>query len=298
MKILVSGASGLIGSALIPVLRSTGNEVVFLKRAGSGKPQDVKYDLEKNNIESQKLEGLDAVVHLAGENIAEHWSDAQKELIVASRVNSTELLADAIAKLESPPKVLINASAIGFYGNRGDQTVDETSAKGSGFLSDVVYAWESALQPAIDKGVRVVKLRTGVVLSDKGGALAQMLPPFRFGLGGKIGSGEQYMSWIALDDVIGAIHHVLVNENISGAVNLVAPHPIRNVEFTKTLGKVLHRPTFFSVPALGVKLFFGEMGEELLLASTKVEPKVLLQSGYPFLYPHLTQALEHVLGRK
>ena len=297
MKVLVSGASGLIGSALIPLLTTGGHEVVRLVRGAGTRGQSVQWDPATRTIDAAGLEGADAVVHLAGENIAGRWTPQKKARIHASRVDGTRLLVQALSGLVRPPKVLIAASAIGYYGDRADAVVDENSAPGAGFLADVVRAWEAATQPAAAHGIRVVNLRFGVVLSPAGGALATMLPPFRLGAGGPVGGGEQYMSWVAIDDVIGAILHALTTPELSGPVNVVAPNPATNRQFTRTLGRVLSRPTVIPMPAFAVKLAFGEMGEALLLSSTRVEPRRLEETGYPFRFPELEGALRHLLGR-
>lgn len=299
MKVLVSGASGLIGSALIPFLTTGGHQVVRLVRNGSTRGAGtVRWDPEAGSIDSAALEGLDAVVHLAGENIAGgRWTAAKKASIHDSRIDGTKLLVGALIALRQPPKTLLAASAIGFYGNRDQDVVDEDSAPGAGFLADVCREWEAVAEPAAAHGIRVVNLRTGVVLAGNGGALATMLPPFKLGLGGPLGSGEQYMSWVALDDVVGAILHALTTTSLSGPVNIVSPNPVTNRTFTKTLGQVLSRPAVVPVPAFAIKLLFGEMGEELLLASTRVEPHRLQQSEYPFRFPELEETLRHVLGR-
>ncbi|MGH7785834.1 MAG: TIGR01777 family oxidoreductase [Candidatus Binatia bacterium] len=299
MKVLVSGASGLIGRALVPLLTTGGHQVVRLVRNGDKRSAGtVQWDPAAGTIDAAGLEGLDAVVHLAGENIASgRWTAAKKARIHDSRIDGTKLLVGALVGLRKPPTTLLAASAIGYYGNREQDVVDEDSAPGAGFLADVCREWEAACQPAAARGIRVVNLRTGVVLAGHGGALATMLPPFKLGLGGTLGSGEQYMSWVALDDVAGAILHALTTTSLSGPVNLVAPNPVTNRTFTKTLGQVLSRPAVVPVPALAVKLLFGEMGEELLLASTRVEPHRLQQSDYPFRFPELEETLRHVLGR-
>jgi uncharacterized protein len=296
MKILISGATGLVGSALAPFLTTGGHQVVRLGRGPSGK-DDIHWDPSRNVIDAAKLEGFDAVVHLAGENIAaRRWNAEQKARIRDSRVQGTRLLAETLGKLQRPPRALIAASAIGFYGDRGDEVLNESSAAGTGFLADVCRDWEAATASAA--GIRVVNLRFGVILSPKGGALAQMLTPFRMGVGGRIGSGKQWMSWIALDDVIGAIHHALATESLRGPVNAVAPQAVTNREFTKTLGQVLHRPTFLPMPAFAARLALGEMADELLLASARVEPKTLLESNYRFVYGNLEDALRHLLGKE
>lgn len=302
MKILVSGSSGLVGSALLPVLRSAGHEVVRLVRGPSGLsgPGDatVQWDPEKGELDGSRLEGIEAVVHLAGENIAaRRWTAAQKARIRDSRVRGTALLSDRLANLAQPPATLVAASAIGFYGDRGDELLDEDSASGNDFLSEVCRQWEAASLPASEKGIRVVRLRLGIVLSPRGGALAKMLLPFKLGAGGKIGSGRQHLSWIALDDAVGAIGHALTDSNLSGPVNAVAPNPATNLEFTKTLGKVLSRPTLFPMPGFAARIAFGEMAEALLLAGARVEPRRLAGSGYSFQFPTLEGALRHLLGK-
>jgi uncharacterized protein len=298
MMVLVTGASGLIGSALIPLLTTGGHDVVRLVRnGGTRRAGTVQWDPATGTIDAAALEGIDAVVHLAGENIAGRWTAEKKARIYGSRVDGTKALVRALTALARPPKVLIAASAIGYYGDRGADIVDEDSAPGAGFLADVVREWEAATQPAAALGIRVVNLRFGVVLSSAGGALATMLPPFRLGAGGPVGSGEQYMSWVALDDAIGAILHALTTSELSGPVNVVAPNPATNREFTKTLGRVLSRPTVIPMPAFAVKLAFGEMGEALLLGSTRVEAHRLKETVYPFRFPELEGALRHVLGK-
>ena len=297
MKILVSGSSGLIGSALAPLLSARGHSITRLVRLDP-QPGQVQWDPERGTIEAARLEGFDSVVHLAGQNIAAgRWTPEQKASIRVSRVKGTRILSEALAVLPAPPPILICASAIGYYGDRGDEVLHEESASGSGFLPEVCRAWEAAAAPARKMGIRVINLRTGVVLSAAGGALAKMLPAFKTGLGGVIGSGRQYMSWIALDDVVGAIDHALSNTALDGPVNVVAPHPLTNREFTVTLGRVLSRRTLFPLPAFAVRLAFGEMADELLLASQRVEPAKLASSGYKFQFPELEGALRHVLGK-
>jgi hypothetical protein len=299
MKVAITGATGLVGSALVPFLRGGGHEVVPLRRASASGGGDVpSWDARTGALSTGVGDGLDAVVHLAGENIAGgRWTAARKARIRDSRVDGTRRLAEALAALPQPPQTLVAASAIGFYGDRGDEVVDESSAPGDGFLPDVCQEWEAAADPAREAGIRVVHLRIGIVLTPAGGALGQMLFPFRMGVGGVIGSGRQYMSWVALDDVLGGVLHALRTGELAGAVNLVAPHPATNAEFTKTLGRVLRRPTIFPMPAFGARLAFGEMADALLLASTRVEPARLIGSGFRFGYPGLEDALRHVLGR-
>ena len=297
MKILISGSTGLIGTATSKMFKDGGHDVHRLVR-GSVQPDhnEIHWNPVTGVIDPARLEGFDAVVHLSGENIAaRRWSPEQKKLIRDSRFNSTSLLAKTLAKLESPPKVLVAASAIGYYGNRGDEVLTEESAPGTGFLPNTCKLWEAAAEAVKVKGIRLVTLRTGVVLSSKGGALAKMLFPFKMGVGGKIGNGRQYTSWVALDDVTAAILHALMTESLSGPVNLTAPNPVTNREFTKTLGKVLKRPTIFPLPGFVVKILFGEMGEYLLLGSSRVVPQKLEASGYQFKYPTLEGALHRAL---
>lgn len=302
MKILVSGSSGLVGSALVPVLRSAGHEVIRLVRSSSAPsgPGDstVQWNPETGELDGSRLEGIEAVIHLAGENIAaRRWTAAQKARIRDSRVRGTALLSDRLANLSQPPATLVAASAIGFYGDRGDELLSEDSSSGNDFLSEVCRQWEAASLPAEEKGIRVVRLRLGIVLSPRGGALAKMLLPFKLGAGGKIGSGQQYLSWIVLDDAVGALCRALADSNLSGPVNAVAPNPATNLEFTKTLGKVLSRPTLFPMPAFAARIAFGEMAEALLLAGSRVEPRRLADSGYSFRYPTLEGALRHLLDK-
>ena len=297
MKILVTGSTGLVGSSVIAFLTTGGHQVLRLVRGTARNDDEIAWNPVAGTIESGKLEGLDGVVHLAGENIATgRWTAAKKARIRDSRVNGTRLLSDALAKLTHKPKVFVGASAIGFYGDRGDDVMTESSPPGTSFLCQVCRDWEAATELSRQAGIRVVNLRIGVVLTPRGGALHKMLLPFKLCAGGVIGSGRQYMSWIAIDDVIGAIHHALTCESLSGPVNAVAPEPATNRSFIKTLGGVLHRPTFFPMPAFAAKLAFGEMGDELLLASTRVVPQRLQESGYQFRCPTLDGALRHVLG--
>jgi uncharacterized protein len=296
MNILVTGASGLIGSALVSSLTAAGHDVTRLVRS-QPKPGEkaARWDPIAGSVDVSGLQGVEAVVHLAGENIAERWTAAKKVQIRDSRVRGTQVLCEALNGLAPPPKVLVSASAIGYYGNRDAEVLTEDSPAGAGFLAEVCQAWEAATEPARQRGIRVVRLRFGVVLSAAGGALAKMLPPFRLGLGGVLGSGRQYMSWIALDDAVAAIQHAIVTDGLQGPVNAVAPHAVTNQEFTKTLGKVLGRPTVLPMPAFAARLMFGEMADELLLASARVQPAKLQASGYSFRYPELEGALRHLL---
>jgi uncharacterized protein (TIGR01777 family) len=295
MKILVTGASGLVGSSLVPYMESKGHEVVRLVRSQAG-AGELRWNPEKGIETPAQLEGFDAVVHLAGENVSEgRWTDEKKARIRESRVKGTRTLSEALAGLTRPPKILISASAIGFYGTRGDEVLTEQSASGAGFLSEVCREWELATRPAAAKGIRVVSLRFGVILSAEGGALAKMRTPFKLGVGGKVGSGEQYMSWITLDDVIGVIDFALTNDELHGPVNVVAPQPVTNLEFTKALGHALSRPTILPAPVFALRLAFGEMADALLLSSARVEPLRLKEAGYVFQYPELEGALSHLL---
>jgi uncharacterized protein (TIGR01777 family) len=298
MKILISGASGLIGSRLVEFLIDNDHEVVRLVRDKSKETTDtIFWDPYSGIIGKEWLNGIEAVVHLAGENIAERWTPAKKRRIRDSRVIPTRFLSEVLAGLDSPPALLVSASAIGYYGDRGTERLDEGSIPGSGFLSEVCQEWEDATGPAVQGGIRVVNLRIGVVLSGEGGALKRMLPPFLLGLGGKIGSGNQYLSWIALDEVVGAIHHAITTDSLRGPVNAVAPEAVTNRDFTSTLGRVLSRPTLFPIPAFVARLALGEMADSLLLASARVEPIKLVESGYEFRFPELDVALRNLLSR-
>ncbi len=298
MKVLVTGASGFVGSALVPFLTNEGHFVVRLVRtAPAPGHSEVAWDPARGTIDLDALEGIDAAVHLAGASIAASpWTSEGKRRIRDSRVGGTGLLCESFARLDRPPKVLVCASAVGYYGDRGHEVLREDSPPGTGFLAQVCREWEAATTPAERKGMRVVRLRIGMVLSPKGGALARMLGPFRAGLGGRVGSGEQYVSWIALDDLIGAVDHALRTGSLEGPVNAAAPRPVTNREFAKTLGRVLGRPAVVPAPAFVVRLLLGEMADELLLASTRVSPDRLLLSGYAFRYPELEGALRHLLS--
>ena len=299
MKVLISGSTGLIGSALVSLLTNERHDVVRLVRsAPKSDGSEVHWDPESGRIDNAGLEGMDAVVHLAGENIgAGRWTRDRKARIFDSRVKGTRLLCESLANLAQPPKVLVSASAIGYYGDRDEEILNEASISGFGFLAEVCIEWEIATEPLAQTEIRVVNLRMGIVLSLDGGPLEKMLPPFKMGVGGILGNGRQYMSWIALDDAVGGIHHALVTDSLQGPVNNVAPHPVTNREFTKTLGRVLRRPTLFPLPSFGLRLMFGEeMANELFLSSTRVEPVRLLETGYTFQYPELESGLRHVLG--
>ena len=283
----------------MPSLQAGGFEVYGLNRGRpEGEEPFIRWDPVGKTIDTLRLEGMDAVVHLAGENLGKgRWSRRKKSRIYSSRVEGTRFLCESLTKLENPHKVLVSASAVGYYGNRGNEVLTEDSEPGSGFLADVCRGWEESSGPARQKGIRVVNLRIGVVLSPAGGALAQMLPHFQAGAGGALGSGQQYISWISIDDLAGIIEYVINDERLAGPVNAVAPHPVTNRELAKTLGKVLGRPTVMSVPAFAARMALGEVADEVLLASARVEPKRLMESGYSFRYPDLEAALRHVLNR-
>jgi hypothetical protein len=299
LTFLISGASGLLGSSLVPFLTTGGHRVIRLVRKSPlSAENEVFWDPASGLLDLDGIENIDVVIHLAGESIGQgRWTKEKKKKIVESRNKSTSLIAEKIAKLDPLPKVLISASAIGYYGNRGDEPLTEEDTCGADFISGVCSEWEQAAAPAKIKGVRTVFLRIGITLTPLGGALNKLLLPFKLCLGGKLGPGNQYMSWIGIDDVIGAIYHVVSDDKVEGPVNAVAPNPVTNLEFTKTLGKVLSRPTLFSVPETAIRLAFGEMGREILLSSTRVMPNKLLETGYRFRNPDLEGALRHLLGK-
>ena len=299
MRVAITGSTGLVGSEVVTVLSAAGHEVVRLvRRAPAPGEKAVRWDPVRREVDAAGLEGFDAVIHLAGENVgAGRWTPARKAAIRDSRVNGTRLLCDALAGLARPPKTLLCASAVGYYGDRGDERLTEGSPPGTGFLAEVCREWEAASAPAARKGIRVVALRIGMVLSPKGGALPRMLPLFRAGLGGVIGSGRQYVSWVALDDLPRIILHALQRGDLSGPVNAVAPRPVTNREFTEALGKALSRPTPLPVPAFALRLAVGrEMADGLLLASARVVPKRLEETGYRFRFPELLAAFRHMLA--
>ena len=296
MRIAITGASGMVGSALVPFLTAQGHTAVPVSRRPA--PGGIQWDPASGTLDAAAFEGLDAVIHLAGENIAgERWTDSRKAALRESRVGPTALLARTLASLQRPPKVLISASAVGIYGDQGDAALSESARPADDFLGRLGAAWEAAAEPARQAGIRVVHPRFGIILTPEGGALAKMLPTARAGISGPLGSGDQWMSWIALDDVLGALHHLLAHSEVSGPVNTVTPSPVRNRDFATTLGAVLGRPAVLPVPAFALKLLFGEMAEATLLASTRVVPTVLESSGYQFRYPTLEAALRHLLGR-
>jgi hypothetical protein len=298
MRVLVGGASGLIGSALVPYLRTAGHEVVRLVRRPNGEADEIVWDPQRGQVDPRRLENFDAVVHMGGINIADgRWTRARKRRIAESRTGSTSLLSRSLAGLLSRPRVFVCASAIGYYGHRGNALLTEEDAPGAGFLSDTAIAWERATEPAGAAGIRTVSLRTGMVLASSGGALKSMLPAFRCGLGGLLGSGNQQLSWIALDDLLGLIEFVLHRDVINGPVNATAPHPVTQRRFAETLGLVLGRPTKLNVPSRAIRLALGEMGEALLLRGQRVLPIVAARSGFRFLRPTLPDALRWELGR-
>jgi uncharacterized protein (TIGR01777 family) len=297
MRILISGASGLLGSALTRALRAEGDEPIALVRRPA-RAGEVQWD-PKQPLDQAKLAGCDAVVHLAGKNIAGLWTKKFKREVLESRVGGTRTLATAAAesyRQSGKPRVFVAASGMSYYGDRGDELLTEESSAGQGFLADVVKQWEAATAPASEAGVRVVNLRIGVVLARDGGALKPMLTPFRLGLGGRVGSGTQYWSWIALDDVIGAMIFALKNDGLRGPVNIVGPAPVRNAEFVRALAKELHRPAIFPLPEFAVRGLLGEMGQELLLTSARVLPGKLNAAGYRFRYTELAEGLHAALG--
>ncbi|HLV88547.1 MAG TPA: TIGR01777 family oxidoreductase [Candidatus Sulfotelmatobacter sp.] len=296
-RILVSGVSGPIGSALLPLLQSRGCEVVRLTRSPIANASSQIAWAPDRPIEPEKVSGFDAVIHLAGESIIGRWTASKKAKIRDSRVVGTGNLADALSKTARKPMVFVCSSAIGYYGSRGDEVLNETSPAGSGFLADVCREWETATQSAVNSGIRTVNIRTGVVLSPKGGALGKMLTPFKLGVGGRIGSGRQWMSWIDVQDMAGAIHYILETESLRGPVNMVAPNPVTNEEFTRTLARVLSRPAIFPLPAFVVKAAFGEMGEAVLLGSQRVQAARLMSAGYPFRSTDLESCLRGTLQR-
>jgi len=297
MRVLISGASGLIGSALRPALVGAGHTTAALVRRPPAGDQ-VQWE-PGNALDPRRLEAFDAVVHLAGKSISGYWTEGFKREVRQSRVQGTQTLATAVAESfqqTGNPRAIVAASAIGYYGNRGDELLTEASSRGMGFLSDVCQEWEDAAAPAVEAGVRVVHVRIGVVLAKHGGALGAMLTPFRLGVGGRIGDGRQFMSWVMLDDVAGTFLFALTQNELSGAVNAVAPQPARNAEFVQELGQALHRPAVFPLPAIVVRTLFGEMGESLLLASTRVVPEKLEAAGYRFQYRELAAALRAAVG--
>jgi uncharacterized protein (TIGR01777 family) len=298
MKVAVTGASGLVGGALLPYLTTGGHEVVRLVRREPMGNGEVQWDPAAGKLDTASLAGVEAVVHLSGESVADgRWTEARKARLRESRLLPTRLLAESLARMDRPPKVLVSASAIGYYGDRGSEALSESSPAGTGFLADLCGAWEAATEPARRAGIRVVNLRIGIVLSPAGGALGKMLLPFKLGAGGRIGDGRQLMSWIGLDDLLDVIHHALIDGRLSGPVNAVSPEPVTNAELTKVLGRVLGRPTVAPLPAFAARLALGEMADALLLSSAGVQPERLLAAGHTFRHADLEAALRHLLGR-
>jgi uncharacterized protein (TIGR01777 family) len=295
MRVAVTGASGLIGTALVPHLRSVGHEVVRLVRRPAGAPDEITWDPKAGTVDLDRLAGTDAVVHLAGAGVGDHrWTDAYKREILDSRVDSTHTIVRAITALDPMPRVLVSASAIGWYGDTGDRAVDETAPAGTGFLADVVRAWEAAATPAATAGIRVVHPRTGLVVAKEGGAWARMFPLFRFGLGGKLGDGRQYWSWISLRDEVCALQFLIEQEHLSGPVNLTGPTPQTNAEITAAMGKVMGRPTILPAPAFALKAVLGEFSSEVL-GSARVLPAVLEQAQFQFQDPTIESAIRTAL---
>jgi len=296
--VALSGSRGLVGTALAASLAGDGHRLLPLVRRSDPAVDEVRWEPSRGGMDAVGLAGASALVHLAGENVAAgRWNPARKERIRSSRIEGTRLIARTLAGMDHPPPVWVNASAIGFYGDRGEELLDEASPPGDGFLAETCVAWEAETEAARAAGVRVVLLRIGIVLDATGGALGRMLKPFRLGLGGRLGHGRQFMSWITLADLVAAIRRVLADEAFRGAVNAVAPHPVTNAEFTRTLGRVLGRPTLLPAPAPAIRLALGEMGQELLLASTRVRPAALLGAGFEFRHGRLEQGLRAVLSR-
>lgn len=295
MRIAITGSNGLIGQALLPMLKAAGHDAVPLVRRPP-EAGEVQWDPALGRLDPKDLAGINGAINLAGENIATRWTDESKRRIRESRIRGTTLLAETMAALSPRPGVLISVSAVGYYGDRGDEELTEESGAGRGFLPGLAREWEASAQAADAVGIRVVHPRLGIVLSAKGGALGKMLPPFRLGVGGRLGSGRQWMSWIAIEDVVAAMLHLLKDDSVQDAVNFTAPAPVRNSEFTRQLGKALHRPTIFPVPTPALQVLYGkEMPEEALLASTRVVPRRLLEAGFQFQFPEIGAAFRHIL---
>jgi uncharacterized protein (TIGR01777 family) len=294
----MTGSSGLIGSAFCSKPNSKNLHIVRLVRRASPGTNEIYWNPGLGILDGSSLEGVDAVIHLAGESIASgRWTSEKMKRIRESRIKGTGLLSETLARLSNPPKVFVSVSAIGFYGDRGDERLSETSSAGEGFLAQVCQEWESATAPAIEKGIRVVNPRVGMVLSASGGALAQMLPIYRLGVGGRLGKGHQYMSWIAIDDMVNIIHFAIQNESLNGAVNAVSPNPVPNSVFSKALAKVLSRPNLFALPAFAARFVWGQMADEVLLSSSRAYPDRLEESGFKFAFPKLEDALRQILER-
>jgi uncharacterized protein (TIGR01777 family) len=297
VKVVVSGASGLIGKALVPALRAEGHEVLRLVRREPSSADEIHWDPAAGALDSTELEGTDAIVNLSGENIGQRWTDSRKREILDSRTTATELLARTAAALAPRPSAFVCAGGVGIYGDRGDEIVTEESTLGSGFEADVGRAWEAAAGPAREAGIRVVNFRQGIVLAKGGGALERMLPPFKLGIGGRVGSGKQWWSWVAISDVTAAYAFVLRSE-LAGIVNLCAPNPVTNKQFTDALGKALRRPTIFPAPAIVVRTLFGEMGDNVLLRGRRALPARLLGAGFDFAAPTIDDALADIFSAR
>ncbi|MEM8946774.1 MAG: TIGR01777 family oxidoreductase [Planctomycetota bacterium] len=296
--IVITGASGLIGTKLTKAFEADGKRVLRAVRREAKNDQELSWNPTTGDIDRDKLEGVDAVVHLAGAGIADRrWSESYKQLILDSRVDGTTLIAETIAGLDRKPRIFACASAIGYYGDRGNAELEESAACGDGYLPEVCMQWERACEKATDAGIRTINMRIGVVLSTEGGALKEMLTPFKLGGGGILGSGKQYFSWIELSDIVRAMQFIVDSDSLSGPVNLVSPNPVTNREFTKTLGRVLSRPTILPMPAFAARLLFGEMADALLLASTRVVPSALTAAGFSYQFGDLEPALRHILSR-
>jgi hypothetical protein len=295
-RVVIGGASGMIGSAVAAALRARGDTVHRLvRRAEIQEPDEIWWNPVENTIDDVALQGADVVLHFGGRSLDARWAEPVKQEIRQSRVRSTRLLAETVAKLDRKPSTLLVVSATGFYGDRDDEVLEETSARGHGFLADVVVAWEAAADPAREAGIRVIHPRCAPVLSERGGALARMLPVFRLGAGGTLGNGRQWFSWIALDDLVRAVEWLLDESALDGAVNVSSPEPVTNAEFTEVLGRVLHRPTVTRAPEFALRLVYGEMADEMLFTSQRVVPRRLLNAGFRFTYPKLEDALRHIL---
>jgi hypothetical protein len=295
-RVVIGGASGMIGSAVAAALRARGDTVHRLvRRAEIQAPDEIWWNPVENTIDDVALQGADVVLHFGGRSLDARWAEPVKQEIRQSRVRSTRLLAETVAKLDRKPSTLLVVSATGFYGDRDDEVLEETSARGHGFLADVVVAWEAAADPAREAGIRVIHPRCAPVLSERGGALARMLPVFRLGAGGTLGDGRQWFSWIALDDLVRAVEWLLDESALDGAVNVSSPEPVTNAEFTEVLGRVLHRPTVTRAPEFALRLVYGEMADEMLFTSQRVVPRRLLNAGFRFAYPKLEDALRHIL---
>jgi uncharacterized protein len=299
LRVAVTGSTGLIGTALVASLRTAGHDVVRVVRGAEPHGErTLRWDPDAGTIDAGGLDGVDGVVHLAGASIAGgRWTEERKRLILESRTRGTSLLAETLAGLRAPPPVLISGSAMGYYGNRGDEILTEDSKRGDGFLADVCAAWEAAAEPAAKAGIRVATIRTSLVLSLDGGAFPRLVKLTRFGLGGRLGSGRQWWSWITLDDQVAAIRFLLEHGEVSGPMNLASPNPVTNADFAALLGRLLRRPTVLPTPSFGAKLMLGEMGEELLLYSQRMRPAALVRAGFSFGHPDLEPALRFLLDR-